>query len=257
MNKADYKEAIRLSRAFNNRSVEDTKKLYSTIQKAVHLAQKKEGVESENALSFLIEVYEPYIKKISGKYFTYVSNPLEYEDVLQEVYVIFLVLTYKYDKLISSFSYYINLMLPQYMNVWLQKITQTYSIPVDIKIIESTVSHPSLDTADKVYDYLNGTILEREYIHFIEERAKKNSRSNTVKEVCDKIFLGNTTCSELAQELGISYHAVYEIINKIKKELRFFFNSNRFSEYYITSTGEYMQTGDYEKINFSYHYGTK
>ena len=59
--------------------------------------------------------------------------------------------------------------------------------------------------------------------------------------MCNKIFLGNTTCSELATELGISYHAVYEIINKIKKELVFFFNENSFGEYIVTSTGEFYK----------------
>jgi DNA-directed RNA polymerase specialized sigma subunit len=239
MDKAVYTEAVRLSRSFNSRSVEETKKLYGTIQKAVTIAQQKNGDESEFAMSFLLEVYEPYIKKIAGRYFPYVENPMEFDDVFQEVCVIFLLLTYKYNKDISSFSYYINLMLPQYMNVWIQKINTTTIIPVDIKVIESTLSHPAFDSKEKVFDYYNGLIIEKEYTTFIQKRSEKSSRSSTVKEVCHKIFLGNTTCSELATELGISYHAVYEIINKIKKELMYFFNENNFGEYYVTSTGEF------------------
>ena len=241
MDKAVYKEAIRLSRNFNSRSVEETKQLYSTIQDAVTLAQKKDGKESETAMSFLLEVYEPYVKKIAGRYFPYVETPMEFDDVFQEVCVIFLLLTYKYNKDISSFSYYINLMLPQYMNVWIQKINSTTIVPVDIKVIESTLCHPAFDTAEKVFDYFNGLIFEKEYTLFIQKRSEKSSRSSTVKEVCNKIFLGNTTCSELAEELGISYHAVYEIINKIKKELMQFFNENNFGEYFVTSTGEFYK----------------
>ena len=241
MDKATYAEAITLSRNFNSRSLDETKRLYSTIQKAVLLAQKKEGKDSELAMSFLLEVYEPYIKKISGRYFPYVESPLEFNDVFQEVCVIFLLLTYKYNKDISSFSYYINFMLPQYMNVWVQKVNASSMTPIDLKVIESTISHPAFDSEEKVFDYFNGLIFEKEYTEFIIKRSKKSSRSNTVKEVCNKIFLGNTTCSELATELGISYHAVYEIITKIKKELTVFFNENSFGEYFVTSTGEFYK----------------
>ena len=135
-------------------------------------------------------------------------------------------------------------MLPQYMNVWIQKVNSTSITPVDIKVIESTLCHPAFDTADKVLNYFNGLIFEKEYTAFILKRSEKSSRSSTVKEVCHKIFLGNTTCSELANELGISYHAVYEIINKIKKELTLFFNENNFGEYFITSTGEFYKTNE-------------
>ena len=242
MDKAVYAEAMRLSRNFNNRSVEETKKLYGTIQKAVAFAQRKNGKDSELAMAFLLEVYEPYVKKIAGRYYPYVENPMEFDDVFQEVCVIFLLLTYKYNKDIASFSYYINLMLPQYMNVWIQKINSIKITPVDIKVIESTLSHPAFDTSEKVFDYFNGLIFEKEYTTFIQKRSERSSRSNTVKEVCHKIFLGNTTCSELANELGISYHAVYEIINKIKKELVVFFNQNNFGEYFVTSTGEFYKT---------------
>lgn len=241
MNKTVYEEAVRLSRNFNSRSVEETKQLYSTIQDAVALAQIKEGKESELAMNFLLEVYEPYVKKIAGRYFPYVETPIEFDDVFQEVCVIFLLLTYKYNKDISSFSYYINLMLPQYMNVWMQKVNSSSTTPVDIKVIESTLCHPAFDTAEKVFDYFNGLIFEKEYTAFIQKRSEKSSRSSTVKEVCQRIFLGNTTCSELADELNISYHAVYEIINKIKKELVLFFNENNFGEYVVTSTGEFYK----------------
>lgn len=251
MDKTDYKDAIQLSRNFSNRSAEETKVLYNTIQQAVSLAKKKSERESELALEFLLEIYKPFIKKIAGKYFSYIESPMEFDDVIQEVYVIFLMLIYKYDKDISSFSYYIKLMLPQYMNVWLQKINADSFIPVDVNIIEATYSNPSLNSSSKVFNYFDSLILEKEFVNFIEERSEKSSRSKTVKEVCNKIFLGNTTCSELASELNISYHAVYEIINKIKRELIYFFNQSGFSEYFITSTGEYRKTSTGREYNFS------
>lgn len=234
--KAEYSDAIVLSRNFNNRSVIETKKLYQTIQKAVSTVQTH-GDSIEDDTEFLTKVYEPYIKKVTGKFYPYVDSKVEFADALQEAYAIFLMLIYKYDKSVSSFSYYINLMLPKHVYVWVQKINSQKYVAVDINSVEDTLYHLEIDDADRMYDYFNSKILEKEYIAFIENRSTKSNRSNTVREVCNKIFLGDTTCSDLAGQLNISYHAVYEIINKIKKELRFFFNDSRFSDFTITSTG--------------------
>ena len=234
--RAEYADAIVLSRNFNNRSIIETKKLYQTIQDAVSKAQTQ-GIAIEDDTEFLIKVYEPYIKKVTGKFYPYVDTKVEFEDALQETYAIFLMLVYKYNKVIASFSYYINLMLPKHVYVWVQKINVQKYVAVDINSVEETLYHLDIDDSDKMYDYFNSKILEKEYIAFIENRATKSNRSTTVREVCNKIFLGDTTCSDLAGQLNISYHAVYEIINKIKKELRFFFNDSRFSEFTVTSTG--------------------
>lgn len=233
MTKLDYKKAIKSSRNFNNRSQEETRKLYQNIQKAVVLALK----EDNNAIDFLVEIYEPYIKKIAGKYYTYVSNRMDYNDVLQETFVMFLTLLYRYNKDIASFSYYIKMLLPQHMYVWVEKVNIDKSIPIDVGTIENTLPHPEFDDTHKVYSYFDSRIVEDEYIEFILKRSEKSSRSPTVKAVCLKIFLGSTTCSELSKELGITYHAVYEIVNKIKKELQYFFHDNAFSGYEMTSTG--------------------
>lgn len=238
-----YAEAMRLSRNFNNRSLKETKELYQTIQKAVRLAQKGNGKSksSKESIDFLIRVYEPYFKKIAGKFFVYVEHVMMFEDVLQETYVLFMVLLYRYDETISSFSYYLRALLPQHVHVWVQKVISSSFLQIDMKSIENSLGHPNLDAEDKVYDYFNARILEDEYTEFILKRSEKSSRSNTVREVCLKIFLGKKTCSELANELGITYHAVYEIINKIKRELRVFFSESKFSEFVLSSTGrEYL-----------------
>jgi len=233
MTKIKYIKAVKSSRNFNNRSQEETRKLYQTIQKAVALALKSD----DEAIEFLVEVYNPYVKKIAGKYYAYVSSKMEYEDVLQETFVMFLTLLYRYNKDIASFSYYIKMLLPQHMYVWVEKVCLDKSIPIDIGTIETTIAHPELDNIDKVYNYNDSRIVEDEYTQFILKRSEKSSRSPTVKAVCLKVFLGSTTCSELSKELGITYHAVYEIVNKIKKELQYFFHDNAFSGFEMTSTG--------------------
>ena len=107
MDKTTYEEAVRLSRNFNSRSAEDTKRLYEIIQRAVKLAQRGNNSEridrkSEEAKAFLLDVYEPYIKKIAGKYFPSVQAPLEFEDVIQEVYYLFLFLINIYSAVVST-----------------------------------------------------------------------------------------------------------------------------------------------------------
>lgn len=237
--KSEYVEMLKLSRNFRNRSIDATRKLYNAIQEAASLAiiKKDKDKASQEAIDFLVKIYEPYIKKIAGKFFPFVESKMDFNDVLQETYLIFLTLLYRYDKNISSFSYFIKLLLPQHVYVWVEKISSEDCSPIDTLVIEDSLSHPNLDKEDKVYVYFNSKILEAEYINYILDRSEKSSRSNTVREVCLKIFLGSSTCSTLSRELGITYHAVYEIVNKIKKELRFFFNNNLFSEYVISSTG--------------------
>jgi len=232
--KEKYARALVLSRNFNSRTLEETKELYKTIQQAVAFVQKK-GEESEAAATFLAKIYEPYIKKITGKFYPFVDSKLEFEDVLQEAYALFMVLIFKYNKKIASFSYYIKSMLPKHVDVWTKKINDTNRFSsIDIRSVEDTIYHPYTENSE---GYFESKILEQEYINFIIERSKRSSRSDTVREVCNKIFLGNTTCSDLAKELNISYHAVYEIMNKIKAELKWFFSANQFSEFTMTSTG--------------------
>lgn len=233
----DFEAAIRLSRNFDARSPEDTKKLYKIIQDAVELAQKNDSKDSADALTFLVELYDPLIKKIVSRLFLGLGYFTEYVDILQEAYTIFIQLLYKYDSTVSSFSYYMGTMLSQRMNRWAEK-EYAYSaanIVTDTK--EYIVIDPTLHDSASVGNYLDSYVLLQEYVEFIEKRASRNSRSDTVKVVCYNYFLGSKTCSQIAKDLDISYHAVYEIIGKLKKELHSFFNSNKFSGYWFSSTG--------------------
>lgn len=185
----------------------------------------------------MTKVYEPYIKTIAGKYYPYVETKFEFEDVLNEVYVIFLVLLKKYDSMISSFSYYIKKMLPKNVYVWVDKVNSHKYITIDVQAVEETLFYMGMDDCDTVFSYFNTAILEKDYVDFIVERSKKSNRSDTVRQVCNNIFLGSMTCSELASQLDITYHAVYEVMNKIKRELMAFFGKNIYSGVTITSTG--------------------
>lgn len=233
----DFEQGIKISRNFQHRSSEDTKLLYGIIQDAVTLVQENDPKHMDTAMGFLVSVYEPFIKKVAAKTVSKLGSRYDFNDVVQETYATFIMLVYKHDSTISSFSYYVNFLLPQYMYVWSKKAKSADVTTVDTFILESILVHPMLDEEDKVYDHLNASILEKEYIAFIENRALKKSRSSTVQEVCHRYFLGKETCSKIASDLEISYHAVYEIINKIKKELQYFLTDNIFTDYSMSSTG--------------------
>lgn len=233
-----YKEGLTLSQEFEKRSQVDTIKLYEIIKFAIIKAlDATGGKEQQKAIDFLADIYKPYLRKISSKVYQNLKGHLEYADVIQETYAMFLTLLSKYNAATSAFSYYISVMLPQHMNRWAERELLYKSMNVLIDVREYSVIDPKQNSTSSVEDSLNSFILSEEYREFIMARAEKQSRSSTVKEVCHRYFLGKCTCSSIADDLGISYHAVYEIIGKIKVELKEFFFNNQFSNYYISSSG--------------------
>lgn len=232
-----YHEGMNISRNFEHRQERDTRKLYDIIKQAIVLIQDGNSYEREKATCFLVELFEPYVRKISGKLYRNLQGAQDYGDILQETYTMFLTLLNKYNPKVSAFSYYIGVMLPQHMNRWAEKEVTYNNYNTSVDMEEYSLVDPSFKNADVVSDYLNAFVLTREYQEFIQIRAKRQSRSGTVSQVCYRYFLGSDSCSEIARDLGISYHAVYEIIGKIKKELQQFFYASAFSGCIISSTG--------------------
>jgi RNA polymerase sigma factor (sigma-70 family) len=237
MEKGSYDEGMTISRDFEEREAKDTEKLYDIIKKAIWYVKEGNDTQREKATKFLLELFEPLVRKVSSKIFQYIKGRVDYADVLQETYTMFLSLLNRYNPGRSAFTYYIGVMLPQHMNRWVERevLYNVVNIPVDMK--EYSLADPTFSSTDSVSSYLNAYVLSKEYTAFIEQRSLRHSRSTTVHEVCHRYFLGRSSCSEIAKDLNISYHAVYEIIGKIKKELEQFFYYNIFSEYFISSTG--------------------
>ena len=232
-----YKEAHVLSKKYKGRKLKDSEKLYKIIEEAVDIAQLRGGVRSDQAMNFLISIFMPHISKISYRIYSKISESTELTDIKQEVKIMFIILVDKYDKTKSTFPYYIGRWLPKYMNKWAKKEKKYIDKTAPLTINEDFLIDPVLDGLDSSLNYLNSKILEKEYISFIEQSAERYSRSQTHKEVCLKYFLSNSSCKEIADELNISYHAVYEVIGKIKDDLQYFFNGNAFTDYSISSTG--------------------
>jgi len=237
---AIYKTGINLSRNFNKNTNKETTKLYDIIKYAINIIQNI-GIykqrRRDKAISFITELYEPLIRKVSAKIYYILKSTVDYEDILQETYSMFLVLLDKYDPERASFSYYINTMLPQHMNRWAEKESNYRNINIPVNVSEYVIVDPLLSDSEQVFDRLNAFLISKEYTKFVQHRSKKQSRSDTVRIVCEEYFLGKNSCSDIARQLNISYNAVYEIINKIKRELCIFFSTNKYCSHVLSSTG--------------------
>lgn len=222
-----YTQGCKISKNYENRTAQETTTLYTTIQDAVALVQFYEGKDaSAEPLSFLTEVFKPLIIKSANIVHKYIYKHEQLDDVIQQSYLYFIELVYNYDPSISQFSYYIKSMLERQLRAWSKKQTKHLPVSIDVSIINNLLVDPSLCDVDTVYLKFNELILKDELNNFMEERANRKARSSTVKEVCYKYFLGTHSCKQIAEELSISYHAVYEVIKRIEKEYRVFLEQN-------------------------------
>lgn len=227
-----FDKSAKLSRNFETRTAIETQELYETIKSAVICAQDPQNEDSDKALAFIVYVFNPLIKKIASKIYLYIKDYEEYEDTLQETYAIFIKLVYGYNPMIATFPYYIRDMLPRQVKAWSQRTKKKSQFPLDTLVVNQFLADPLMSTQDNVYSRHNSYVLHQEYEEFIKKRAeKKTIKTSTVKEVCYNYFLGHSTCTEISKKLGISYHAVYEVIHRIRDELKIFLEDNCYTEF--------------------------
>jgi RNA polymerase sigma factor (sigma-70 family) len=225
-----FEKGVRLSKSFNTRTQDETYELYDLIKDAVLCAQNPQNMDSDKALQFVVQAFDPLIRKVASRIYLHVKDFEEFEDTLQEAYVTFINLVYGYDPNIATFPYYIRNMLPRQVKAWSQKTRKRTSTPVDVVIVDNALVDPAYDNKDSVYERYNSMIFQKEYEDFILERAEKKAKSDTVKEVCYNYFLGAKSCSTIAMDLGISYHAVYEVLQRVKRELQDFMQDSCFAD---------------------------
>jgi len=171
-------------------------------------------------------VFKPLILKSAAIVHRFIYKHEELNDVIQQGYLQFIELTYAYDPSISQFSYYIKSMLERQLRAWSKKQSRYVATAMDSAIINNILVDPALCDRNTVYLQFNELILMDEMQDFMKARANKKARSATVREVCYKYFLGTHSCKKIAEELDISYHAVYEVIKRIEKEYRIFLEQN-------------------------------
>ena len=230
-----FKVGLELSKNYSKRTDEDTQLLNEIILSAIELIHTEDR-HKDIAINFLVTIFEPLIKKSASKIYSKFKPTIEYEDILQECYLLFLKLVNKYNPDEAPFSWYVNYFLPQSLYVWGRATKKSQHIQIDFNgdiPYDHAFSNYNRDSMEE-FDFY---ILEKEYIKFMETRSIKKSRSTTSKIVCEKFFLGGVNCTDISHEIGISYQAVYEIINRIKDEFKIFLQDSKYSPFVLTSTG--------------------
>lgn len=228
----NFKKGLEISRNFQNRTDEETTLLHGIVLAAVELVQTKEDKHYDIGLEFLIAAYEPLIKRLSSNIYNKFKPSIDFDDIIQEAYLFFIKLVKKYNKEETVFSWYINYFLSHLLYEWAKKTVKHSHYVLDFTQIYEKMNDTYVeDTYSDVF------LIEKEIENFINLRLQKRSRSETSRVVCEDYFLGSKSCSAIATDLNISYQAVYEIIRKIKKELKDFLHDNKFTGFIKTSTG--------------------
>lgn len=226
-----------------------TKDEYTDLYEIVDaLAVKaKNMTKSYSAAMFaeiLVYLFFPKILTSCGVVYYYklefLNDRLEFDDIFQEAVIDFLEFIKKYEKGKSTFSYYIGKFFDKHITELLRS---------DINYIKMTPVSMSVNSQarDNIYsdaDSLLNELAEKEVMEAILQilkKVRKKGRTRTVDRVCES-FLNGKTCSELAENLGLSYHAIYEIKQRIQIQIADEVNFNRFSSYFITLSKDKFRT---------------
>ena len=227
-----YNQGIEISKNYDNRDLEATKILYVLLQEAslkaqIGLTQK----EKDRALTFLVEVFTPLVTKVASKIYQKYNSAQEYEDVLQDTYLTYILLIKKYDYNKATFAYFIKDNLERSMNTHAKRYYSTNTIPTDSVELETMMNESLKEKREDPFNAFDELILKQEYDVFIKEQAEKKSKTDTNRIVCERYFLGKETVQTIANDMGLSYQAIYLITKRIKKELEYFFHYSKFSDY--------------------------
>jgi DNA-directed RNA polymerase specialized sigma subunit len=240
----NIKDAIKVSRAYQCRSEEESNKLYEYIAILVTQAQGSDNEEAKQALGSLIKLFEPKIYRLVKHIFPKVSDIAEFEDFVQECFCFFIHLVYVYDPTLSKFPRYIDKMLSLYIGSHAKSLRKKHRYHLDIA--EMDIANPDYLNQDKAMNRMLTELYYREYVDFIKTYAKKSTKTGTLHAVCYRYFLGNETCTDIASSLGISYHAVYDYISKIKKELNYYIKHSALFDFYFSPNGKIVLKKDKE-----------
>ncbi len=194
-------------------------------------------------------LFFPLILKLSlNMYFKY--GKIYYpkfvpSDVFQEAYLIFLKLLNKFDlKRSVAFSHYVNVMLKKYLYSYVMNVVKNLSKESVRMIANSQAFDRHCLTGHRFVLNVLADIVYKDFIELINIiKNKKCKASKTYQVICDDIFLGSKETSQVAKELGITYHAVYEIEKRIQKQIADMINSNKFSTCYIDIESTQRESG--------------
>lgn len=229
----------------DKKTKEEYYELYDIVDYiAVKAKNSYRSKKSKVFLEILLCLFFPKILTSCGVVYhyklEYLNDRLEFSDILQESIVDFLEFIKKFEIGKSSFSYYIGKFFEKHIIELLRG---------DINYIKMTPVSMSVNSQarDNIYsdsDSLLNELSEKEVMESILKilnNTKKKGKTGTVEKVCES-FLNGRTCTDIAKELGLTYHAIYEVKQRIQLQIADEVNFNKYSSYFVTLSKDKFRT---------------
>jgi len=227
-------DSFLLSR-ITRRTEEQTKLLHINIKKLVELNKKKDCSFSRDTMCLL---FLPLIIKITTElYYKYCRKHylrIMYKDIFQEGFVIFLKLLDKYDNRKSAFPYYIKIMLKFHLKYYVLEVIKYIKMTSTRMVANSLAVDRSCASEHKVVLNVLVSILYQDIIDIIKIiRVSRNRAPRTIKTVCDELLLGPNTIQGVATKLGLTYHSIYQVYQRIQVKVAEMINNNKYATCHV------------------------
>jgi hypothetical protein len=211
-----------------NRTKGETEFLYTKISE---LVDRKEDED----IQILLCLFEPFIYKIIG--YIYKQYPflmrdfLTHGDLKQQGYLFLLECIKDYENTLASFQYFIKKFMIFKFNDFISKYNRIQKH--EFFMNGGSPSIKGLDFEIQMLDKFMGD----SFVHFCNFLAKKESKSMHKEQVIKRAIINREPIADLAREYGVSYHAVYQMVNRSLYDLSNMLNESKYSTLYIDNSG--------------------
>jgi len=223
------RRTIQLSRIYN-KTEEEQIELYYSINSLIDSYNK--GIRISRDALYLI--FYPLIRKtifdLTYKLVKKGKIPLSIcQDLLQESFIMFNDLLDNYNKS-TFFPYYIKKFIKFSVDRYLKRYIN-YSKRILVSI---AINSQALDKRQNTERQALFNLFYNDYIKFINIlKTKKYRRSGSWSIVCDEYFVNYKTILQIANELGLTYHSIYQIVSRIQDELYQLINDSKYTNFNI------------------------
>lgn len=181
----------------------------------------KSQEKNEYAQEILREKYEPMIKMLSSKYYKYIKNTFDYEDILQESFLSFeeAIENYNEQKNSSFLTYFTTCLNNQLLSLVRQQSRQKRQILLNQISLDN-----DLDEDNNLLNYIEDNTNNPEKIIIEEERIediiKKIKKGLSPLEECVVILkIQNFTYEEIASILDKDLKSINNTMQRIRKKI--------------------------------------
>jgi len=217
---------VKLGRKFN-KTKEEFEFLYTKIYELVNR-------KSEEDVLILLYLFKPFIRKIIGsiykQYPILMRDFLTYQDLEQQGNLFLLECIEDHNSALASFTYYMKKFV---LFKFIKFISKYNSIQKhEFFLHGGSPFYEKIDFETEIMDKFMGD----SFIDFCDFLSKKKTRSLYREQIIKKFFIYRYSVAELAKEYGVSYHAVYQVVNRAVYDLSNMLNRSRYSTVYIDNT---------------------